>query len=297
MPEPQTDGQYAQTHKEIAEAFGLAFTPAIDRDIVAFKKWRDFPKRKAEGYDCDELVEFIARNKSKIASRKAAAQLLDPDAKTTAADLKLIQQGVAGGEKPPKMGDADTLTALARALEKHYQGRIRILIDKQALNRWRKNELPVRGAPLPPGRIGDSSRYDVGEWVAWFDRWMLDFYKIGTNAELDGEAATLEREQRKNELERIEHERFERSVERGKYVEREKAKRTILAAIKQFHKMVKDADERGAPIARLNKLHELGVSTEAASAFHEFDIELGVKMTDEREQQCAALGRETEDIT
>lgn len=293
MPAETKDGQFAITNDEIAEAFGLTYTPSIDRDIVAFKKWRDFPKATRSGYNCDELVEFIARNKTKIASRKAAAQLLDPDRKSTAQDLKLIQQGVAVADKPPKMGDADTLTALARSLEKHYHGRVRILIDKQALNRWRKNDLPVRGAPLPPGRIGDSSRYDVGEWVAWFDRWMLDFYKIGTNAELDGEAANLEREQRKNELERIEHERFERSVERGKYVERETAKRTILVALKRFHQTVKESDERGSPALRLNKLRELGVAPELCAAFHEHDLMLGQKMTDEREKQCAQLGQET----
>ena len=227
-----------------------------------------------------------------MASRKATAQLLKGDAKTTAADLKLIQAGTVDRVKPLNLGDADTLTELSKKLDLHYRGRVRVLISKQLLNNWRKGQIPVKGAPLPPGKIGDSSRFSVGEWVVWFDEWLLPFYGVGSKTDLDQDYLKLEREEKANALERIEHERFERAVKRGKWIEREVAKRTLLGALKQFHTMVKSADERAAPIERLNKLKELGVTPEQAAAFHEFDLNLAREITDEREQQCAALGRD-----
>jgi hypothetical protein len=47
-------------------------------------------------------------------------------------------------------------------------------------------------------------------------------------------------------------------------------------------------------VARLNKLKELGVTMEQAAAFHAFDLALARDITDEREHQCAMLGKETE---
>lgn len=275
-----------RTPEEFADILSLELTPGLEKDLREFRKWKDFPKLKDGGCDKDELLEFLERNKLKIASRKATAQLLTAGAKTTAADLKLIRETA---EKPSKLGDADTLTALAEVMDAHYRGRIRILITKGMVNHWRGGRSLPKGAPLPPGKIGNSSRYDVGEWVAWFDKWQLDRYKIGTNSELDGQAANLEAQQRQNELERIEHERFERSVERGKWVEREVAKRTIIGALKTFHNTVKAADERNAPLARKAKLAELGVAAEVIAAFHDFDLRLAKDITDEREHQCNML--------
>ena len=288
MNEP---AQIVRTPEDIADALGVELTPAFLKDIAEFSKWRDFPKKEDEGWDKDEILAFVERNKTKIASRKATAQLLKGDAKTTAADLKLIQAVTADRAKPLNLGDADTLTELSKKLDIHYRGRVRVLISKQLLNNWRKGQIPVKGAPLPPGKIGDSSRFSVGEWVAWFDEWLLPFYGVGSKTDLDQDYLKLEREEKANALERIEHERFERAVERGKWIERESAKRTLLGALKQFHRIVKDADERGSPIARLNKLKELGATPEMASAFHEFDLTLAREITDDRERQCVALGR------
>jgi len=131
-----------------------------------------------------------------------------------------------------------------------------------------------------------------GEWVGWFDEWLLPFYGVGSKTDLDQDYLRLEREEKANALERIEHERFERARDRGKYVEREVAKRTMLGALKTFHGIVKAADERNAPNERLAKLKELGVSQEIVMAFHEFDLNLGREITDERERKCAALGAE-----
>jgi len=250
--------ELVRTVDDIADALGIEATPAFAKDFTEFQKWRDFPKRIDDGWDKDEILSFIERNKTKIASRKATAQLLKGDAKTTAADLKLIQAGTADKAKPLDLGDADTLTELAKKLDMHYRGRVRVLISKQLLNNWRKGQIPVKGAPLPPGKIGDSSRFSVGEWVEWFDEWLLPFYGVGSKTDLDQDYLRLEREEKANALERIEHERFERARDRGKYVEREVAKRTMLGALKTFHGLVKASDERNAPNERMAKLKELG---------------------------------------
>ena len=55
--------------EEIADALGIDATPAFAKDLAAFQSWRDFPKETDGGWDRDEVLAFIERNKTKIASR------------------------------------------------------------------------------------------------------------------------------------------------------------------------------------------------------------------------------------
>jgi hypothetical protein len=298
--------KYARTPKNIAEALGVTPTRAALKDIAEYRTWDDFPKRTRHGYDKDELYAFVERNKQKIQSRKNTARLLQPEEKTTAADLKLIGGGGAAPKSAPLavghpgaaensvLGIADTQAALANMLAAHYKNRIRIFITPQLIHEWRTGNIAVKQCPLPPAKIEGSSRFDGREWAAWFDRYLLPHYAIGSGpaaAELDFDYARLEQQRHKNELERIEHERFERELARGKFIARELAARTLAGTIKKFHNLVKLQDERNLPLSRKEKLRELGVPEETLGKFHAWDLAQAQALTDARETQCAELGQ------
>lgn len=298
--------KYARTPKNIAEALGVTPTRAALKDIAEYRTWDDFPKRTRHGYDKDELYAFVERNKQKIQSRKNTARLLQPEEKTTAADLKLIGGGAAqklasplagsaGAGESAVLGIADTQAALANMLAAHYKNRIRIFITPQLIHEWRTGNIAVKNCPIPPAKIEGSSRFDGREWAAWFDRHLLPHYAIGSGpaaAELDFDFARLEQQRHKNELERIEHERFERELARGKYIARDVAARTLAGTIKKFHNLVKLQDERNLPLSRKEKLRELGVPEETLGKFHAWDLTQAQALTEAREVQCEEFGRE-----
>jgi hypothetical protein len=175
--------------------------------------------------------------------------------------------------KPPK--HIDGLTKLATAIADHFK----ISCQKQHIKNWQK-----WSPPFPPPAISGSNRYDRAECFDWIERNYLPKGNQGQEqTDLFIRSARAEAQSR---IRKDEREAFEFDVQKEKYIPRPKADRTIKSVIIQYHGIVRAEVERISPIARKNKLQELGATPEIINAFHAFDLMQAQSVIDRISDKC-----------
>lgn len=213
--------RYARTPENILVALGF---PTKRENFANLKYWRtfkDFPKRERNGFDVEKLVEFLEAHKEEFAQRAARAKFIMAQAvpKTNSAGLQ------SGGADHSEMDDDEPLaknqTAIANWLAHHFQ----MPVSKMDVSDWLRGERLDQGVPNFP--VPDAAgRFNKLKCSDWFKKYK---YREPSSTLTPDLFRQVEIESKKSELERLEHERYLRGVERGQYIEKAEHNRVLAA--------------------------------------------------------------------
>lgn len=194
--------------------------------------------------------------------------------------------------KPSNDDICEGQAALAIRLTQHYTNpdgtnRLSFKITKGHISNWCLLKAPEAAKNHPPGQMeGSTYRFSLSAWIEWIDAYVLPFKRAGgagiKSPMMDDEEDQVAMEQQEKK-DVIRHKRFLRDVEKNKYVLREVARATVIAAVKKVHLAVKQEDERGHTKQRREKLMEIGVAPELIEKFCAWDNEMSRQTTDRRE--------------
>ena len=276
----------------MASALGVPLTPAFRKDLAEYQRWTDWPKGGTKGVPVDDLIAFFVRNKAKVAQRKILASVIDPTSanKTTGADLKLISESnLAGVGGNPALPNCNTQATLARTLEKWrvQDGRLKIEINPQLLNDWRKGSRLPADAPEPPPKLRDTNYWSAEEWVAWLVRWIIPHHSRH-EVEVEGEtisSAKLEQMRLQDEVEQLKANQRQREIEEGKFIRKEDAARIRRGALRILRGMFRRAHEHVNPTRRTEWLQSR-LPPDDLIGFREFDLKLERGVVDLLETEC-----------
>lgn len=198
-----------------------------------------------------------------------------------------------------------TLCACYRRAWPDYNIKVRPVQIKQ----WQEGTRLGPGNPLWHPVYDDQERYVWSECKAWFEKVILPKYirqKEKVNAsnapqEVEIPIEDLEEQDQRKEFE---HREWERAKDRGEFIHLSVALATGIAAVKQFHLLVKAEDERHLPTQRKDKLSEILMAEKLApdltdkicAEFMAWDMELAKGVTDRREAAMADAAKKCEQI-
>ncbi len=238
MAKVASKSKFAAKEVTLLAALGL---PSRRRERKRLRGWMQldgFPKRERSGWSIESVKSWVAANAERIAAADALLEVMSGTASPS--DLKLIKiaeraaevsgsgearphpgplpQGEGGrastaGDTVDQLGNADTLTALAAMLARHYSNTISIQINPQTINDWRHGKrLPARECPLPPAK--DGKYWNARQWADWFSEHCLHHYRVTPSGqgellsprrladmELEDQIAELEQNKRRREIE------------------------------------------------------------------------------------------------
>lgn len=177
------------------------------------------------------------------------------------------------------------MDAIARLIAVKYNRQC----SRQYIMRWRNLVQVPAGCTEQFPAPKESNRYNMAECFAWCDRY------LEPAAEKQGETQDLLQLQfeakAKNDIEKLEHERWGRERDRGLWLKKLDAERTIIGALRQYHGAVRSLLERQDPAARRDKLRDLGVDADLVAAFFAFDLDLARATVDAVETRCKELSK------
>ena len=221
-PDDNPPRRYARTPENILVALGF---PTKRENFANLKYWRtfkDFPKRERNGFDVEKLVEFLEAHKEEFAQRAARAKFIMAQAvpKTNSAGL----QGAASHDGEMAEDDeplAKNQTAIANWLAHHFQSPV----SKMDVSDWLRGERLDQGVPNFP--VPDAAgRFNKLKCSDWFKKYK---YREPSSTLTPDLFRQVEIESKKSELERLDHERYLRGVERGQYIEKAEHNRILSA--------------------------------------------------------------------
>lgn len=124
------------------------------------------------------------------------------------------------GNRPPgKFWRVDTIKGLVAELNRHYQGRL--IINYNKLSDWkRRQNLPDPDIPAPPSQVNGGRLWDVEEYIAWTDKYILPHYS-SANGKPVLPLARLQQMEMDDKLAELEQKEKRRQIEDGKYYTRE----------------------------------------------------------------------------
>jgi hypothetical protein len=256
------------------------------QEIGEWMRRDDFPRKSPKGWTVEDLLAWREKVWPELLRAKAMANLLAQGKNPTKRDIELVRTISApftGGE-PVGAGSVEefpTKVSGQQAMAALINQKYKVRCSRMDIQKWRG----VAPEPFPaPDARND---YEVAACFAWYEKYKLP--RVNGNGTTPDLFVRLEEETARNDLEGIEHERWQRDLERGAYLKRDVAVRTVAGALKQYHGFVKSAMEHGGPATRREKLQGLGVAAEVVSAFYEFDLLEQRKVTDAIEAECSVL--------
>lgn len=214
--------RFARTPESILVALGF---PTKRENFANLKYWRtfeDFPKRQRNGFDVEKLVEFLEAHKEEFAQRAARAKFIMAQAvpKTNSAGLQGADHGGQSGDDDDEPL-AKNQTAIANWLAHHFQSPV----SKMDVSDWLRGERLDSGAPNFP--VPDAAgRFNKLKCSEWFKKYK---YREPSSTLTPDLFRQVEIESKKSELERLDHERYLRGVERGQWIEKAEHNRILSA--------------------------------------------------------------------
>ena len=222
-PDDTPPRRYARTPENILVALGF---PTKRENFANLKYWRtfkDFPKRERNGFDVEKLVEFLEAHKEEFAQRAARAKFIMAQAvpKTNSAGLQSGDHGGQAGADDDDEPLAKNQTAIANWLAHHFQSPV----SKMDVSDWLRGERLDQGVPNFP--VPDAAgRFNKLKCSDWFKKYK---YREPSSTLTPDLFRQVEIESKKSELERLDHERYLRGVERGQYIEKAEHNRILSA--------------------------------------------------------------------
>jgi hypothetical protein len=221
--------RFARTPDTILVALGLAPSGENRKKLKYWRTFQDFPKKQRNGYAVDELSAFIDAHLDEFVAIGKRAKAIEETDKFSAADLKLLNQakpGPIGAASPPMDVDDEPLaknqTAIANWLAHHFQ----VPVSKMDISDWLRGERLEANVPNFP--VPDAAgRFNKLKSADWFRAHKFHDPRDTTTPDL---FKRLETERATSEMERLDHERIMRGVERGLYLEKAEHNR-ILAGL------------------------------------------------------------------
>lgn len=217
--------RYARTPENILVALGCEPTRLMKSKLKLWMSWPDFPKAGKNGRDIKQLKQWVDDNQDVFLADGKRAKLLQEGDKFSGGDLKLFRSagaagngGQSGTDEPEVMGYA----GIAEALARHFQ----VPVSKMDISDWTHGKRLEHGVPnFPPPKA--SGRFNKLESINWFKQYKFHDPRASATPDL---FKRLENERATGELERLEHERIMRAVERSQYIEKAEHNR-ILAGL------------------------------------------------------------------
>jgi len=281
---PAPARRFARTMPNILVALGFRLCPENKHRLEDWRTFPDFPKKEKNGYDIAELKAFLSRHEWEFMEASKQAKKIGDGAKYTTADEKLLVQArntsgtPAGGDLRAVANETEVMgmEGIARVLRDHFS----VPVSKMDISDWARGKRLDHGVPnFPPPKA--SGRYNTLEAINWFRQWKFSDPRESATPDL---FKRLENERAKSELERLDHERLLRSVERAAYL-RVTEHNAILASIGNNYtaNLWEQFDQRAYP-ALDDKLAALGMPEEwrtvAATAVRELNPALIQAHTD-----------------
>ena len=218
--------RYARTPDNILVALGCEPTRLMKSKLKLWMSWPDFPKAGKNGRDIEELKKWVDDNQDVFLADGKRAKLLQEGDKFSGSDLKLMRAAGATGNDGVQSGADDPevmgYAGIAEALARHFQ----IPVSKMDISDWTHGKRLDHGVPnFPPPKA--SGRFNKLESINWFRQYKFHDPRSTSTPDL---FKKLENERATGELERLDHERLMRAVERSQYIEKAEHNR-ILATL------------------------------------------------------------------
>ena len=224
MPEKPIK-RYARTPENILVALGCEPNRLMKSKLKLWMSWPDFPKAGKNGRDIEALKKWVDDNQDVFLADGKRAKLLQEGDKFSGGDLKLYQKSGARSQNPEIDADEEPLaknqTAIANWLAHHFQ----MPVSKMDVSDWLRGERLDAGAvnfPVPDA----AGRFNKLKCSDWFKKYK---YREPSNQTSPDLFRQVEIEGKKSELERLEHERYLRGVERGQYIEKTEHNRVLAS--------------------------------------------------------------------
>lgn len=221
--------RFARTPDNILVALGFTLSRENKAKLKYWQTFTDFPKKQRNGFDIAELKAFLDRHADEFLADAKRAKMIEQGDKFSSGDLKLLRasnaqagdNGGAGGDgldgEPEIMGYA----GIAEFLARHF----RIPVSKMDISDWTHGKRLNHGVPnFPPPKA--SGRFNKLECVNWFKQYKFSDPRETSTPDL---FKRLETERASGELERLEHEKFMRGVERNNYIGKAEHNRVLAA--------------------------------------------------------------------
>ena len=218
--------RFARTPDTILIALGFELKRENKAKLRYWQTFEDWPKKQRNGFDIAELKAFLDRHFDEFLADSKRAKGIEQGDKFSSGDLKLLRSSGqrmedGGGQisgDPEVMGYA----GIAEVLSRHYQ----VPVSKMDISDWCHGKRLDHGTPnFPPPKA--SGRFNKLECVNWFKQFKFSDPRASATPDL---FKKLENERATGELERLEHERLMRAVERSQYIEKAEHNR-ILASL------------------------------------------------------------------
>lgn len=215
--------RFVRTPENILVALGFPPKREHKAKLKYWRTFKDFPKKERNGFDVEKLLEFMRRHEQEFASTAALAKRVtaQPVPKSTGSitfpDSTQPDDAVEG--EPEVMGYA----GVAELLSRHF----RVPVSKMDISDWCHGKRLDHGVPnFPPPKA--SGRFNKLETINWFREHKYHDPRSTFTPDL---FKRLENERAQGELERLEHERLMRAVEKNKYLLISEAKNLLAAVI------------------------------------------------------------------
>ena len=221
--------RYARTPENILVALGCEPTRLMKSKLKLWMSWPDFPKAGKNGRDIEQLKQWVDDNQDVFLADGKRAKLLQDGDKFSGGDLKLMRAAAPPGNsssasiegEPEVMGYA----GIAEALARHFQ----VPVSKMDISDWTHGKRLEHGVPnFPPPKA--SGRFNKLESINWFKQYKFHDPRDTSTPDL---FKKLETQRATGELERLEHERLMRAVERELYMKKDEV-RAMLASLGSF---------------------------------------------------------------
>jgi len=205
-------------------ALGCEPTRLMKSKLKLWMSWPDFPKAGKNGRDIEALKQWVDDNQDVFLADGKRAKLLQEGDKFSGGDLKLMRASVAatGSQETEDVPEVMGYAGVAEVLSRHF----RVPVSKMDISDWchgKRLETGVKNFPPPK----PSGRFNKIEAINWFRAHKFSDPRASSTPDL---FKKLETERATGELERLEHERILRAVERGQYIEKAEHNR-ILASL------------------------------------------------------------------
>ena len=217
--------RFARTPDTILIALG--FEPARQNKLklAYWKTFEDWPKKQRNGFDIAELKAFLDRHFDEFLADSKRAKGIEQGDKFSGGDYKLLRtSGAASSGIAAEDAAAEVMgyAGIAEVLARHFQ----VPVSKMDISDWTHGKRLDHGVPnFPPPKA--SGRFNKLESINWFKQFKFSDPRGASTPDL---FKKLENERATGELERLEHERVMRAVERGVYMEKSEHNR-ILASL------------------------------------------------------------------
>jgi hypothetical protein len=220
--------RFARTPDNILVALGFEPSRQNKLKLKYWQVFEDWPKKGKNGFDIAELKAFLDRHFDEFLADSKRAKGIEQGDKFSSGDMKLLrssgQRMEDGGLANQINGDPEVMgyAGVAEVLSRHFQ----VPVSKMDISDWCHGKRLDHGVPnFPPPKA--SGRFNKLECVNWFKQFKFSDPRATATPDL---FKKLENERATGELERLEHERLMRAVERSQYIEKAEHNR-ILASL------------------------------------------------------------------